>query len=125
MATARIAAGLVLTAARKKHAEIEAACDLWRAAEIEKVRAEPKVEGPFWRRTVTYLTVADAELEYDRLVRIPHTQQWWDRGTRPATHLGFVAKAQQLARAAMPTAGGDGYVMLNEDEVRILELGTR
>lgn len=120
MATARIAAGLVLTAATARQATIEAACAMWLEGEIEKVRKEPKVEGPFWRRTITYLTTEQAADEYRRLVAIPRTSQWWGETNKPNAGLGVAKKVQQLARAAL--SSGDGLVTLDADEVRFLGL---
>lgn len=120
MATARIAAGLVKAAADTKRGQVEYAVKQWRAAQVANVKAEPKIEGPFWRRTITHLTQEQAETEYDRLVGILATRQYWDdryyrpRGIDRANHLAA------LATAALTS--GDGYVTLDADEVRFLGL---
>lgn len=121
MANARIAAGLVLTAGQTKHAEITQACAAWRDAQIAKVQGEPKIEGAFWRRTITTLTRDQAEAEYDRLVKQIYSPQWWAEIGKPGAGIGFSLTVQELARAALDT--GDGFVTLDADEVRFLGLG--
>lgn len=121
MATAKIAAGLVLTAGSAKQVEIEERCALWLDGQIAKVQAEPEITGPFWRRTITHLTLEQATEKYHEWVQIPHTRQWWDEIEKPNAGLGFAKKVQQLAREAM--SSGDGFVILDADEVRFLGLG--
>lgn len=121
MATANIDAGLVLDFCVKKHAEIVLDQRNWRAEQIAKVQAEPKITGRFWRRVITHLNAEQAEAEYDRLVKFKYTKQWWDAYGRGSGSLIFINRVQQLARVSIES--GDGFVTLDDKESRLLGLG--
>lgn len=119
MATARIAAGLVNAAAVTKQEAIEAMVEAGRLADIEEIRQEPIVSGPFWNRTVKVRSAADAEAEYAERLGFGRTTVWW----RSVSRNKGLCKAREIAGLANAAlTSGDGYVTLDADEVRFLGL---
>lgn len=119
MATARIAAGLVKAAADTKQEAIEAKVAAGRLADIEEIRQEPIISGPFWNRTVQVRSAAEAEAKYDERIEFGRTTVWW-RSLSRKEGLGRARAIAALATAALTS--GDGYVTLDADEVQFLGL---
>jgi hypothetical protein len=120
MATAVFRADTVLTFAERKFAQINDRLAKWREEQVAKVAARPKVTGPFWRIEVRHLTLAEAEIEYARLVSIVQTSEWWASLDKPSRGRGAAERLAGIAKAAIYK--GEGSVTLNDDEVEFLGL---
>lgn len=121
MATTEILAEVVLKAALQRLADVELRIKEWRHTQIMNVKAEPKVEGPFWRRTVTWLTYEQAEERWGTLRKVYATRQYWDNFHRPKG-VDRASDLIRIARAAIQD-GERAVVTLSEDEIKFLGLG--